>query len=117
VSSTGNLVFLTTGQQACDVLGESPSQLALTPVVALRIAEVLRVILQYPDLATRAAIVEEWQDGERPHVPHGCLAMDPMAVRVGIEPLGAGVLVAVMWEHVPALIVHLEHHASMLRQR
>lgn len=108
VSVMGGLVFVTTGQQACEQLGEYPTQVALTPVVAARISEVLKVILQYPDLPTRESIVAEWNQGEAGLVPHGRVLIDMTAVRFGIEPLGAGALVAVLWEAVPPLVITID---------
>lgn len=116
VSTMARLVFVTTGQAACHALGEFPSQVALTPVVAFRIAEVLRAIAQHSDLQMRAAIVAEWQADEMLHVPHGRVLVEQYAVRFGIEPIGAGALVSVLWEHVPAVIRHLEDYADLLRR-
>jgi len=117
VSGGGGLVFVTTGELACAALGAYPDQVALTPVVALRVAEVIRVVLQYPDLATRAAIVDEWQVGESLAVPHGRVLVDARAVHVGIEPLGAGTLVSVLWEHVPGFVWQVEYMARQLQAR
>ena len=108
VSTMAQLIFVTTGQVACDEFDEFPTQVAFTPRVARRVAEVLRFTLQYPDLVTRQAIVAQWQAEEDPHVPHGRLLMDESAIRFGIEPIGAGALIVVGWAHVPALIYQLE---------
>lgn len=115
VSSMANLIFVTTGPAACEALNLFPNQVALTPVVAERIAEVLRVVLQYPDVGTRAAIVEEWQMGELACVPGGRVEVDEHAVHVGIEPIGAGILVSVLWPHVPVLVWQLDQVARRMR--
>ena len=112
-----NLVYVTTGTQACAHLRESATQVALTPVVAHRIAEILKVSLQYADLPTRQSLVEAWGAGEVTQVPHGSVQINMDSVRFGIEPLGAGARVAVLWQHVPALILCLEHYSSMLRRQ
>ena len=109
------LVFVTTGQAACDEFDEFPVQVALTPVVACRVAEALRVTLEHSDLQTRAAIVAQWQADENPHLPHGRLVIDGKAVHIGIEPLGAGALITVGWAYVPALILQLEAAAARIR--
>lgn len=112
VTTLAGVVFVTTGQHACDSLGEFPAQVALTPLVARRIAQALRDVLPYPGLEERLSVVAAWQAEELPHVPHGRLELDFLAVRFGIEPLGAGTLVAVRWEHVPGLILQLEAAAA-----
>ena len=115
VSSVASLVFVTTGQLAVDALDEIPGDVALTPIVALRITELLRVTLQYPDLGARQRIARLWQDEESPHVPHGRVVVEESCVRFGIEPIGAGALVAILWHHVPAAILHIEHFAQAHR--
>lgn len=106
------LIFVTTGEAACGEFNEFPVQVALTAVVARRIAEVLRVTLQHPDLETRQAIATQWQADEQPHVPHGRLLVSADAVRIGIEPLGAGALITVGWHYVPGFILQLEAAAA-----
>lgn len=117
VAGGGGLVFVTTGGIACARLGAFPDQVALTPVVALRIGEVLRVVLQYPDLGSRVAILDEWRAGESLAVPHGRVVVDEAAAHVGIEPLGAGTLVSVLWEHVPGFVWQIEYMARQLQVR
>ena len=114
VATAANLIYVATGPVACQSLGEMSVQVSLTPTVAHRISEVLRCILQYPDLETRVAIIEEWNAGEAPHMPHGSVSIDMQCVRIAIEPLGAGVYVPVLWEHVPALIMQLTQVARAL---
>lgn len=108
VSTMGGVVFVTTGQLACDRFGAAANQVALTPLVARRIAEILRATLGTPDLEERRALCAAWQEEENPHIPHGRVLLDQEAVHLGIEPLGAGFLVTVAWEHVPGLILQLE---------
>ncbi|MEM9380290.1 MAG: hypothetical protein AAGB93_10115 [Planctomycetota bacterium] len=117
VGVAASLVYVTTGPKACEVLGETPTQVAMTSVIAGRIAEILKVSLQYPDLETRQSLVEAWMAGERAQVPYACVELDMGCVRIGIEPLGAGARVAILWEHVPALILCLEHYARAIRSR
>ena len=112
-----NLVYVSTGVQARSQLGETQTQVALTSVVAHRIAEILKVSLQYPDLATRQSLIEAWSSGEARQVPHGSVEIDMECVRIGIEPLGAGARVAILWQHVPALILCLEHYSRSLRRQ
>jgi len=117
VVAAANLVYVTTGTQACAHLREYATQVALTPVVAYRIAEILKVSLQYADLPTRQSLVEAWGAGEATQVPHGSVQIDMQCVRFGIEPLGAGARVTVLWQHVPALILCLEHYSAALRRK
>lgn len=115
VATMANLVFVTTGPAACQTLGVLPEQVALTPIVALRIAEILRACLGSPTPGERSAQVEEWQAAERARIPGGRLVLDASAAHIGIEPLGAGTLVSVLWENVPALIWQLEAVAIPMR--
>lgn len=115
VSTMAHLVFVTTGQAACDEFGEFPVQVALTSVVARRIAEVLRVTLEHPDLESRQAIATQWQADEQPHLPHGRLLVGAKAVGIGIEPLGAGALITIGWNYVPAFILQLEAAVARIR--
>ncbi len=117
VSSMASLIFVTTGHAACAALDEFPNQISLTPTVALRIAEVLRCLLQYPELGSRSALVDQWNEDEEPYIPHGRVLVDPQGARIGIEPLGAGVMVPALWEHVPALVLQLEQVAEQLASR
>ncbi|MEO1697057.1 MAG: hypothetical protein AAFU73_07170 [Planctomycetota bacterium] len=114
VVTQANLVFLTTGPAACATLGLLPNQVALTPLVALRVADVLWRALEATDEFSRADVVREWQLEERVAVPHGRVVVEPRAAHIGIEPLGSGVLVSVLWEHVPALAWQLEAVARPL---
>lgn len=114
IGQTGGVVFLTTGAAACEALDEAPVQVALTPMIAFRLAEILKVTLQYSDRETRAKLVEEWSASERVAVPYAVLEVDDAGVRVGIEPLGAGSTVAVLWEHVPGLTLQLSDAARRL---
>ncbi len=108
VSTMSGVVFVTTGQIACETLGTSPCQVAFTTRVARSIAVLLRTSLQEPGLDGRQQLCAVWQAEEDARVPSGRVIMDQRAVHLGIEPLGAGTLVTVMWEHVPALILQLE---------
>ena len=114
IGATGGGVFLTTGPAACEAFDEVPGQLAMTPMLAFRLAEILKVALQYPAHEPRRQLIEEWAANERLAVPHAVLEVGPEAVRVGIEPLGTGCTVPVLWRHVPALTLHLDAAA---RQR
>lgn len=114
IGETGGLVFLTTGSAACEVLDEVPVQVALTPVIAFRLSEILKVALQYPDRETRLKLIADWTESERLAVPHATLDVDERCIRVGIEPLGAGCNVAVLWEHVPGLTFQLAEAARRL---
>ncbi len=114
IGETAGLVFLTTGAAACEALDEVPVQVALTPMLAFRLSEILKAALQYPDHETRGALIEEWSAGERVSVPFAALDVDDRSVRVGIEPLGAGSRVAVLWEHVPGLTLQLAVTAKRL---
>lgn len=116
VSSVAGLVLVTTGHLAAEVLDEVPREVALTPLVAFRIAELLRVVVQYSDFGARARIAGLWQEEESPYMPQGRVVVEETCVRFGIEPIGAGALVAVLWEHVPAVISHLEHFAEAHRR-
>ena len=115
ISESGGLVFLTTGAAACEVLNEAPVQVALTPMIALRLAEILKGTLQYGDRETRRSLVEDWAAGERLTVPYAVLEMTDFGLRIGIEPLGAGSTVPVLWEHVPGLTLQLADAARRLR--
>ena len=108
VSTMSGVVFVTTGQTACETLGASPSQVAFTARVARSIAVLLRTSLEERSLDGRQQLRAVWQAEEDERVPSGRVTMDLRAVHLGIEPLGAGTLVTVMWEHVPALILQLE---------
>ena len=108
VSTMSGVVFVTTGQIACETLGASPSQVAFTARVARSIALLLRTSLQERSLDGRLRLCAAWQAEEDGRVPSGRVIMDDRAVHLGIEPLGAGTLVTVMWEHVPALVLQLE---------
>ncbi|MEM9801978.1 MAG: hypothetical protein AAGA20_16750 [Planctomycetota bacterium] len=108
VGIAAKLVYVTTGPQASRRMGEDVMQVALTPVVAARIAEILKVVLQYADLIQRQEIVAAWSAGEATQFPQGRVEVDLLCVRIGIEPLGAGARVVVLWEHVPALVLQLE---------
>lgn len=108
VSTMSGVVFVTTGQTACETLGTSPCQVAFTARVARSIAALLRTSLQEPSLDGRQQLCAVWQAEEDARVPSGRVIMDQRAVHLGIEPLGAGTLVTVMWEHVPALVLQLE---------
>jgi hypothetical protein len=114
IGETGGLVFLTTGSAACGVLDEMPVQVALTPMLAFRLSEILKVALQYPDRETRQELIDKWSTGERVAVPYAALDVDERSIRVGIEPLGAGSRVAVLWEHVPGLTLQLAAAAKRL---
>lgn len=114
IGETGGLVFLTTGSAACEALDEVPVQVAITPMIAFRLAEILKVALQYPDRETRLKLIADWSETERAAVPHAVLEVDERCVRVGIEPLGAGCSVAVLWEHVPGLTFQLAEAAKRL---
>jgi hypothetical protein len=114
IGETGGLVFLTTGSCACEVLDEAPVQVALTPMIAFRLSEILKVALQYPDRETRLKLIADWSEAERVAVPHAVLDVDDRCIRVGIEPLGAGCSVAVLWEHVPGLTFQLADAARRL---
>ena len=108
VSTMTGVVFVTTGQLACEALGTSLCQVAFTTRVARGIAALLRESLQESSLDGRQQLCAAWQAEEDTRVPSGRVLMDQRAVHLGIEPLGAGTLVTVMWEHVPALILQLE---------
>ena len=108
VSTMSGVVFVTTGQIACETLGMSPCQVAFTARVARSIAVLLRTSLQEPSLDGRQQLCAAWQAEEDARVPSGRVIMDQRAVHLGIEPLGAGTLVTVMWEHVPALVLQFE---------
>jgi hypothetical protein len=114
VGVAANLVYVTTGPAACLQLSEVQVQIAMTPIVATRVAQILRASLEYPDLVTRQSFVEAWASSERAQFPHGCVEIDAYSVRIGIEPIGCGARVAVLWQHIPALIVHLETCAQYL---
>jgi len=114
IGETGGLVFLTTGSVACGALDEMPVQVALTPVIAHRLSEILKVALQYSDHETRRELIAEWSSRELVAVPHAVLEVDDRSVRIGIEPLGAGSRVAVLWEHVPGLTFYLAEAARRL---
>lgn len=108
VSTMSGVVFVTTGRIACESLGVSPDQVAFTTRVAQSIAVLLRTSLQERSLEGRQQLCAVWQVEEDARVPSGRVIMDQRAVHLGIEPLGAGTMVIVMWEHVPALILQLE---------
>lgn len=113
VATMAGVVFVTTGQMACDAIGATPCQVALTPLVARRIAELLRACLVERSLEGRQQQCADWQAEEDRHVPSGRVVMDQLAAHIGIEPLGAGTLVSVQWEHVPGLILQLESAAGV----
>lgn len=115
VSSMAQVIFVTTGPAACATFGEAPVQIALTPMVAERMACALRDAAQYPDLGSRQALLELWQSQELQFMPHGRILASEAGVHVCIEPLGAGEYVGVRWEHVPALIWQLEWVVAELR--
>ena len=108
IGGEGSVVFVTTGVEAGAAFGESPVQIALTPSIAFRVAEALKIALQEPDLETRQALLGEWAGREQQAMPHAVLEASERGVRVGIEPLGTGSTVPVLWRHVPALALQLD---------
>ena len=117
VSTVANLIVVTTGVAAIDTLGAALEQVTLTPLVAERIAGALREALVLSDPLHRAELIARWQEAERSNVPFGRIVVDESAVHLGIEPIGAGALVSVLWRHVPALIWQLEVVAMPLRRQ
>ncbi len=65
---------------------------------------------------SRQAILDLWSADESRMIPHGRVLLEGRYLRVGIEPLGAGVTVALQYEHVPAFVMHLESAAMGLRR-
>ena len=111
VAFQAGLLFVTTGQDACN-LGAELDQIALTPALAWRIAAVLRATLEQADMHERSATVHAWNADEAAHMPHGLISLNEHFVQVGIEPLGAGARITVGWNYVPGLIVSLEGAAD-----
>lgn len=115
VAFQAGLIFVTTGQVACNELGADLDQIALTPAMAWRIAAVLRETLQQPELQGRSAVVEAWNAEEAASMPAGRIALNELCVQISIEPLGAGARVTVGWHYVAGLIVSLEGAADWAR--
>ena len=114
VNVYSGLIFATTGELASHELNITPEQVALTPAVALRIAGVLREVLELEEHSEREAALGIWSSHEVALMPYGRVIMDESAVHFGIEPLGAGALVTVQWDHVPGLVASLVNAADWL---
>ena len=103
------MVCVTTGQIPCETLGPGPSQVAFSVRVGRSIASPLRTILQEWSFRGQPRMCADRQAEEEDGcVPPGRVIMDGRADHLGIEPMGAGMLLAAMWERVLALVLRLE---------